>query len=235
MAFLEYRPPWRMDWLLQKPGPKVMHIGLTSSVSQDRAPPPLRGPNTCKIPQVTIPGYEIGAAIHQSRLRSVHRATRLADGLPVVIKTLNAEYPSKQDVAGLRREFHIIQAATVRRGRHPCARARAVRQWQCRASCSSRSVVPWRIRSRRRAIGAFSLERFFAIAIAVAETLGRVHELDVVHKNIEPRSILIDDSGGVRLIDFSISSELSLERQTTPGPSGSKALCPTSRPSRPAG
>ena len=57
-----------------------------------------------------------------------------------------------------------------------------------------------------------SLERFFAIAIAVAETLGPMHELDVVHKNIEPRSILIDDSDGVRLIDFSISSELSHER-----------------------
>ena len=56
---------------------------------------------------------------------------------------------------------------------------------------------------------------------AVAETLGRVHELDVVHKNIEPRSILVSDSDGVRLIDFSISSELSRER---PNRSWSKRL-----------
>src|SRR5256885_6944436 len=58
---------------------------------------------------VTIAGYEIGAPLHRSQMRSIYGAERLADGLPVVIKTLNAEYPSRQNVAELRREFHIIQ------------------------------------------------------------------------------------------------------------------------------
>src|SRR3989304_7804934 len=93
----------------KKPGQKVMHIDLTSSISQKKAASSRRGTKPCESRTVTIPGYEVGAAIHQSRLRSIYRAKRLADDLPVVIKTLNAEYPSKQDVAGLRREFHIIQ------------------------------------------------------------------------------------------------------------------------------
>ena len=52
-----------------------------------------------------LAGYEVGAPVHRSRLRSVYPAVRLADGVPVVLKTLNAEYPSKQHVAELRREF----------------------------------------------------------------------------------------------------------------------------------
>jgi predicted ATPase/class 3 adenylate cyclase len=158
---------------------------------------------------VTIPGYEIDAAIHQSHLRSVYRATRFADGLPVVIKTLNAEYPNKQDVAALCHEFHVLQLLQPVEGVirvHALAPhgngnvAIVLEPFGC--SLAEKIVKP----------RAFSLERFLAIAIAVAETLGRVHELDIVHKGIEPYSILIDDVGGVRLIDFSISSELSRER-----------------------
>ena len=97
-----------MDWLLKEPSPTVMHIGLTSSVTQDRTSSS-RSPGTRESREVALPGYEIGPLIHQSSLRSVYRATRLIDGLPVIIKTLKAEYPSKQDVAALRREFHIIE------------------------------------------------------------------------------------------------------------------------------
>ena len=149
-------------------------------------------------PALTIAGYEIGAAIHQSRLRSIYRAVRLSDGLPVVIKTLDAEYPSRQHVALLRREFHILQRL---QSVEAIVRVHALEHY---GNGTSISAAP-----RRK----LSLSRFFSVASAIADALARVHEFDVVHKNIEPRSILVDDSGALRLIDFSISSELSLERQ----------------------
>jgi predicted ATPase/class 3 adenylate cyclase len=186
-----------------------MHTGLTS-VTQDKTSS-LRGLGTWESRKVTLSCYEIGPPIHQSRLRSVYRAKRLGDGLPVVIKTLNAEYPSKQDVAALRREFHIIELLQSVEG---IIRAHAL---EPHGNGNVALVLEPFGRSLAEHIAAqsnraFSLERFSAIAIAVAQTLGRMHELDVVHKNIEPRSILIDDSYRVRLIDFSISSELSRER-----------------------
>jgi predicted ATPase/class 3 adenylate cyclase len=163
-------------------------------------------------PMVIITGYEICAPVHRSHLRSIHAAVRLADGLPVVIKTFNAEYPSKQNVAELRREFHIIQRLQHVEG---VIRVYAIESYD---NGNVAIVLEPFGRSLAEQITAqnhrpFPLERFFTIAISLAATLARVHELDVVHKNIEPHSILIDDSGAVRLIDFSISSELSLERQ----------------------
>ena len=190
-----------------------MHIELTSSVSQDRAASSRSGPKMPETYRPTIPGYEIGATIHQSRLRSVYQAIRLSDDLPVVIKTLNAEYPSKQDVAGLRREFHIIQ---LLQPIESVIRAHAI---ESHGNGNVAIVLEPFGCSLAEQIAAqdhrgLQLQHSLAIAIAVAETLGQVHELEVVHKNIEPRSILIDEAGGIRLIDFSISSELSLERPT---------------------
>ncbi len=49
--------------------------------------------------------------------------------------------------------------------------------------------------------------------MSLAKMLAGLHEFDVVHKNIEPLSILIDATDSLRLIDFGISSELALERQ----------------------
>lgn len=188
-----------------------MNSDQTSSISQNGAAERSGGPNMYESRRVTIPGYEIGAAIHQSRLQSVYRATHVADGSPVVIKTLNAEYPSRQDVAGLRREFDIIQLL------QPIERVIRAHALEPHGNGNVAIVLEPFGRSLAEQMAArshrkFSLERFFSIAITVAETLGRVHELGVVHKNVQPHSILIEDSGRVRLIDFSISSELSHER-----------------------
>jgi predicted ATPase/class 3 adenylate cyclase len=199
-----------MDWRFKDPSPKVMHIGLTSVVTQDRTSS-FRSPGTWESGKMALPGYEIGPLIHQSRLRSVYRAKRVADGLAVVIKTLNDEYPSKQDVLALRREYHIIELLK------PVEGVIRVHALEAYGNDNVALVLEPFGRSLANHIAtqsdrAFSLERFFTIAIAVAEILGRMHELDVVHKNIEPSSILLDDSDSVRLIDFSISSELSRER-----------------------
>ncbi len=161
---------------------------------------------------MTISGYEIGANIHRSRLRSVYAARRLADSLPVVIKTLSAEYPSRQNVAELRREFLIIHRLQPVEG---VIRAYALESY---GNGNVAIVLEPFGRSLAEQIAArshrkFPLMRFLKIAVCLAETLARVHELDIVHKNIEPHSILIDDTDAARLIDFGISSELSRERQ----------------------
>lgn len=161
---------------------------------------------------VKIPGYRVGERIHQSRRRSVYRAVRLADEHPVIIKTLDAEYPGRQEVAELRREFHLL---TRLQSVESVIRVHALEPW---GNGNVALVLEPFGHSLDRQIGphgerGLPLETLFRIAIAIAEALARVHEFDVVHKNIEPHSILVDDADAVRLIDFSIASELSLERQ----------------------
>lgn len=160
----------------------------------------------------TIAGYEIGPCIHRSHRRSIYLAVRVADGASVVGKTLDAEYPSRQDVAGLRREFHVAERLQSVEGVIHVHALEAYGNGNLAlvlepfGRCLAEKMAEQEPSAAR-------LSRFFDVAIAVAETLARVHELDVVHKNLEPRSILVDDADGVRLIDFGIASELALERQ----------------------
>jgi predicted ATPase/class 3 adenylate cyclase len=160
-----------------------------------------------------IPGYEIGDAVHRSGLRSIYRARRLTDGLPVIVKTIDAEYPNRQHVAEVRREYHIaLQLQPVQ----SVIRVHALESYgngnvALVLEPFGRSLAEQMSAECCRAL---PLPRALSVTIAVADALGQIHEQGIVHKNIEPKSILIDDlSNAIRLIDFRVSSELSVERQ----------------------
>jgi PAS domain S-box-containing protein len=57
------------------------------------------------------------------------------------------------------------------------------------------------------------LTRFLRIAIGLAAALGQVHQQGLIHKDIKPANVLVDDAGNVRLTGFGIASRLSHERQ----------------------
>ena len=62
---------------------------------------------------VNIPGFELVEVIHESGPRVIYRAVREADGEEVILKTLLARYPRKQDVAEIRREFRIANELNI--------------------------------------------------------------------------------------------------------------------------
>src|SRR6202041_560810 len=63
------------------------------------------------------------------------------------------------------------------------------------------------------------LSHFLRIAIPLAATLRQMHEQCLVHKDIKPANILVDEaSGGVRLTGFGIASRLPREHQVPAPP-----------------
>ena len=160
-----------------------------------------------------IQGYEILETIHRTDLIKICRARQLSDGLDVVVKTLEPEYPTRQQVAELRREFQVLE----RLQKVPSViRAYALESYgngnvALALESFGRSVADQIAAEGRRSL---PLGRALALAAAVAEALGQIHELDVIHKSVIPRNILVGSRpDAIRLIDFRISSELSLERQ----------------------
>ena len=163
------------------------------------------------------PGFRVDAVLLRSAWRISMRAERLADGAMVVLKTVDAQYPTRQQVAELQREHRILQRlqsvpgvvrlhGLLRFGNGNLAietawvgRSLAHTLAQSLAEQGSKPGLP--------------LAQVLELAAALAQTLGQVHEHDIVHKNIEPRSVVLDGAGQSSLIDFGFASELSLERQ----------------------
>ena len=61
--------------------------------------------------------------------------------------------------------------------------------------------------------------RFLRLAIAVTSALGKLHQRGLIHKDIKPANILLNEATGeVRLTGFGIASRLSRERQAPEPP-----------------
>ena len=161
----------------------------------------------------TIPGYRLIEVVHCTPERLVWRASRLGDGQAVVIiKTLAAEYPARALLATLRREFHVLERlqdvpSVVRvYALEPYGNGNLALVMEPFGT----SLAQWVGQFPRRRV---PLGRWLDLAVALAQALAPLHALEIVHKNLAPDSVLIDESLSLRLTDFSLASEISRERQ----------------------
>jgi serine/threonine protein kinase len=77
------------------------------------------------------------------------------------------------------------------------------------------------------------LTRCLRIAIGLATALGHVHRHGLIHKDIKPANVLVDEASHGRLTGFGIASRLPHESVGGDAAEGLPARSPTWRPSRP--
>ena len=78
------------------------------------------------------------------------------------------------------------------------------------------------------------LIRILRIAIGLAAAPGQVHRHGLIHKDIKPANVFVDDAGNVWLTGFGIASQLSRERQSPVPPEIIAGTLAYRHPSRPA-
>ncbi len=147
--------------------------------------------------------YEVGELLAESERNTVRRVRRRRDGARFVIKTSTREYPSVRDTRRLEFEYHLLRKV---QGPHVIGAVELERQ-AGRVAIVLEDFGGERV-SPQPSHG-MGLEAFFPLAFAVARALGDVHARDVIHKDINPRNILMNPATReVKLIDFSVSTEL---------------------------
>ena len=62
---------------------------------------------------IDIPGYNVTEKIYESSRSIMYRGRRKTDNLPVVIKILNSEYPTPEDIARFKREYEITSILNI--------------------------------------------------------------------------------------------------------------------------
>lgn len=153
-------------------------------------------------------GYVRGEPIYSSPNSLIFRGIRKTDRTPVVIKTINREYPTAEEIARFRYEYTLTgkldSPGVIRVFDYIRYRNQYAIILEDYGAVDMLTALP----------GPVELGLFFELAIKITSILGDIHHRNVIHKDINPANILYNEATReIKIIDFGISTELSRERQ----------------------
>ncbi|MEM1229777.1 MAG: ATP-binding protein [Pseudomonadota bacterium] len=144
-----------------------------------------------------MPQHENRQTLYESSATLVVRAER--QGVPVIVKSLKASAQTPQAINRYYHEFNVVQSLTS--------------PYVCRAieydrenhqliieDCGGESL-----RNRLRD-GPVDTQAAITIAANIAVALQSVHDEGVVHRDLNPGNLIIDDALNVHIIDFALAT-----------------------------
>ncbi|WP_410477609.1 trifunctional serine/threonine-protein kinase/ATP-binding protein/sensor histidine kinase [Nostoc sphaeroides] len=174
--------------------------------------------NTTVEPMSKLLNYRISEQLYAGSRTLVYRAIREADQLPVVIKLLQQDYPTFNELLLFRNQYTIAKNLDLPDIVHlyslePYRNSYAL-VMEDFGGISLRDWIKTRMESNQ-----YTLTEFLEIAIALSNILDGLYRHRVIHKDIKPANILINpETKQVKLIDFSIASLLPRESREIHSP-----------------
>jgi PAS domain S-box-containing protein len=158
-------------------------------------------------------GFEIREKLHEGRSTLVHRAIRIADGEPVVLKILQGNNFLPETLARFKREFEITHSLNSANRNEDVSSVICALSYQTFMDRPMIVLEDFGGDSLDRFKGkSWNLDQFLNLALQVVEALIQVHARQIMHKDINPSNIVFNPSTGqAKLIDFGLSTILPRE------------------------
>ena len=179
----------------------------------------------------TVGSYRLGAMIGQGGTATIHLATCLHDGGLVAVKVMRSDLLDEPEFS---RRFGV-EARLMLSLQHPnILRIRAA---------GLDDAVPWYAMDyhRRGSLAEviyrepLSVSAAVGYAMELAEGLGYAHEHGVVHRDVKPGNVLVDDDDVAVLGDFGIARDPDDRRTRVGMMMGTPAFCAPEQLEDPAG
>jgi len=152
--------------------------------------------------------YEALERIFDGTNSMVSRGRRRSDGAPVILKQLRERHPTPAQLAAFEREFDVTSSAA---GAGVIAVYELHRELGLVVEDYGARSLAMILRERR-----LTLEETLRVAIQVADALSRIHRKNIVHRDVNPSNIVLNEATGVaKLIDFGIAQVLTRESSQT--------------------
>ena len=167
-------------------------------------------------------GYRLTEKIAESGATQIFRALWENDQQSVVIKTLQADQATRENIAMLQHEADILSGLTGSNIVRLIERTK-IQDLPALVLEDTGGQSIDRVLAHRR----IPLKACVGIGIAIAKALRDVHRSGIVHKDINPANIIVNaKTNTIRLVDFGIASNYSTEQAAL--------AAPTSVPGTPA-
>ncbi|NEQ27659.1 MAG: serine/threonine protein kinase [Microcoleus sp. SIO2G3] len=156
--------------------------------------------------------YRLSNSIKLSSL--VYRGIREQDNCAVIAKVLKQDYPSPQELTRYRQEYEITRFLNI----EGVVKAYSQQDYQrtlviLLEDFGGESLEYWM--RQQLDFCPMPLSVFLKMAIAITDTLGKIHAAHVIHKDINPGNIVFNPrTGVVKIIDFGIATRFSRTNPT---------------------
>ncbi|MEG4070170.1 PAS domain S-box protein [Microcoleus sp. Pol11C2] len=163
---------------------------------------------------ITLPGITIHSKIYESLASLVYRGIREQDDCAVIAKVLKQDYPSPQELTRYRQEYEITRFLNL----EGVVKAYSQQDYQrtlviLLEDFGGESLECWM--RQQLDFSPMPLPTFLRLAIAITDTLGKIHAAHVIHKDINPGNIVFNPrTGVVKIIDFGIATRFSRTNPT---------------------
>jgi serine/threonine protein kinase len=163
---------------------------------------------------ITLPGITIHSKIYESLASLVYRGIREQDNCAVIAKVLKQDYPSPQELTRYRQEYEITRFLNI----EGVVKAYSQQDYQrtlviLLEDFGGESLECWM--RQQLDFCPMPLSVFLNMAIAITDTLGKIHAAHVIHKDINPGNIVFNPrTGVVKIIDFGIATRFSRTNPT---------------------
>lgn len=148
--------------------------------------------------------YILHERIRETRNSLIYRGQKASDSHSLIIKILKTRYPTPSEVATFNQEYNIISNINI---------DGIIKLYDFVEHDNRYAIVEeyFEGRSLKEIIKAAKLETilFLDIALKLSETFGLLHSNNIIHRNINPDNILINDKRDVvKIADLGISTVL---------------------------
>src|SRR2546421_1778181 len=158
--------------------------------------------------------YRLEARIGAGGMSTVYRATDETLQRPVAIKLMNREVASDSDqLERFRREARAVAQLS-----HPhVVGVIDAGEDAGRPYIVFEYVEGETLKERIRRVGRLPIAEAVAYAVEIARALGAAHARHIVHRDVKPQNVLIDEEGSAKVTDFGIARTLDEEGLTADG------------------
>jgi predicted ATPase/signal transduction histidine kinase/CheY-like chemotaxis protein/tRNA A-37 threonylcarbamoyl transferase component Bud32 len=168
---------------------------------------------------ISLPQVAVTAKIYESANSLVYRGIRESGNTPVILKVLKQDYPTPAELTRYKQEYEITRSLNI----DGVIKAYSLQDYQrslvmLLEDFGGESLAKW-MQESPEAYCPLPLAEFLRLAIAITEILGRIHAVNVIHKDINPGNIVLNpETGLVKIIDFGISTQLTRTNPTFKNP-----------------
>jgi eukaryotic-like serine/threonine-protein kinase len=158
--------------------------------------------------------YRLDAQIGAGGMSTVYRALDQTLERQVAIKLLHREIASDSDqLERFRREARAVAQLS-----HPhIVGVIDAGEDEGRPYIVFEYVEGETLKDRIRRMGRLPIDEAIAYAIEIARALGAAHARGIVHRDIKPQNVLVDEEGSAKVTDFGIARSLDEEGLTADG------------------